>query len=61
MTVCKAGFASDDAPRAVFQPMKYPIAYVITIASSRPRSQRTAPTHFELLSIPHPQRANSAP
>ena len=54
--MCEAGFAGDDAPRAVFQSMKYPIAYVRTIASSRPRSQRTAPTHFELLSIPHPQR-----
>jgi hypothetical protein len=53
--MCKAGFAGDDAPRAVFQSMKYPIAYVRTIASSCPRSQRTAPTHFELLSIPHPQ------
>jgi len=39
--VCKAGFAHDDAPRAVFQSMKYPIAYVRTIASSRPRSQRS--------------------
>ena len=54
--MCKAGFAHDDAPRTVFQSMKYPIAYVRTIASSRPRSQRTAPTHVELLSIPHPQR-----
>ena len=27
------GFAGDDAPRAVFQSMKYPIAYVRTIAS----------------------------
>ena len=54
--MCEAGFAGDDAPRAVFQSMKYPIAYVRTIASSRPRSQRTAPTHVELLSIPHPQR-----
>ena len=49
--MCSAGFAGDDAPRAVFQSIKYPIAYVRTIASPRPRSQRTAPTHFEHLSI----------
>ena len=39
--MCEAGFAGDDAPRAVIQSMKYPIAYVRTIASSRPRSQRS--------------------